>query len=211
MRHPEETQLALFAGGELGFWSRWPLSKHVAQCPDCTAKVQSFRDLREQLRDEAAELPRNLNWDRLAAEMTANIHVGLAASECISRSPKPMRIASHGAIWKPAVAVAGLLLIVASRWWLGFPAEDRHALANAVHKLWAPQPVKPELLAPDSGVALEANQDGLQVVQNGASLTLMQTGSKPSLVSASTQGSVRARYIDADTGQVTITNVYVGQ
>jgi hypothetical protein len=39
-------------------------------------------------------------------------------------------------------------------------------------------------------------------------LTMTHPDAAPSVVSVSLQGSVRARYVDSDTGQVTVTNVY---
>ena len=48
-------------------------------------------------------MPEGADWDRLAAEMTANIRVGLAAGECVA----PRRKLDLSRSWKPAGLVAG--------------------------------------------------------------------------------------------------------
>ena len=60
----------------------------------------------------------------------------------------------------------------------------------------------------DADVSVAAVREGLVLKQNGAAMTLMNPGRVPSFVTATTRGEVRARYVDADTAQVTITNVY---
>jgi hypothetical protein len=212
VRHPDESTLALFAGGDLRLISRWPVARHVSRCARCGEAVESFRDARQALRAATADLPEGLHWERLAAEMAANIHVGLSAGECIAKTPAPVRIAGRfGRVWKPALVVGGLMLILLARWRLDFPAAERQEVANAMQKLWPHEAAHGVESSADQSVALEGSQDGLQVNENGSSLTLIESGSKPLLVSASTQGSVRARYVNADTGQVTITDVYTGQ
>jgi hypothetical protein len=201
MRHPAETQLALYAGGDLGFLDRVRLGHHVRSCGGCRKSVEAFAAAKSRLRAEAAELPDGLNWDRLSAEMTGNIRVGLAAGECVAAvTPKPQRLT-----WKPALAVLGLTAIVLSGWWLNFPAEQRDTVARGLQRIWKREQ---RIAPPDNSVYLEANRAGIQLRENGATLTLMHSDAAPSMVSVSTQGSMRARYVDSDTGQVTITNVY---
>jgi len=90
MKHPSESQLALFAGGDLaGLWQRWTVSQHVARCAQCQAHLKSFRDAIPLVSAASPELPKDLNWSRLAEEMTGNIRVGLAAGEAIARFDKP--------------------------------------------------------------------------------------------------------------------------
>ena len=45
---------------------------------------QALRTASQQVREVAAEIPKDLNWNRLAQEMTGNIRVGLAAGEAIA-------------------------------------------------------------------------------------------------------------------------------
>ena len=77
MMHPHENDLALFAGGDLGCFRRWRMQRHLAGCDRCRFGVDEFSALRTQLRD-LEEMP-TVHWARLAAEMKANIRLGLAA------------------------------------------------------------------------------------------------------------------------------------
>jgi hypothetical protein len=78
----------------------------------------------ESLRVEAAvlaELPADLNWNRLASEMKANIRLGLAAGECVagySVGPKRPRFSTM----QTAVAYAGLIALVVAGVWMQRPA-----------------------------------------------------------------------------------------
>jgi hypothetical protein len=201
MRHPDESRLALLAGGDAGAWETWMLRRHVRACSTCRMTVDSFVRLRGEIHSELAGMPAGLDWNRLAAEMTANIHVGLAAGECVGE-PRPRL--PVWPLWKPALAVAALLVLLVSSFWLSFPPDQKLALGHRLARLWSPHPAG----AVEPGVYLEADRNGIQVKGNGAALTLMHAGAEPSVVSVSAQGSLRARYIDDDTGQVTITNVY---
>ena len=79
MKHPCEHQLALFAGGDIaGYWERWRISRHVTHCGRCRAGVWRFSEASQQVRAIAPEIPWDLNWNRLAEEMTGNIRDGLA-------------------------------------------------------------------------------------------------------------------------------------
>jgi hypothetical protein len=199
MRHPEERRIALYAGGEAGWLDRLSIGRHAAQCKPCRELVAAYRKDRDAIREEALELPSHLNWDRLAAEMKANIRVGLAAGECVSGvHARRLRIA-----WRPTLAAAGLTIILVSGWFLNFPAESRASLARGLERLWNRQAA-----AADPGVSLEATRAGIQVSENGSALTMMHLGTAPAVVVVNTRGSLRARYVDDDTGQVTITNVY---
>jgi anti-sigma factor ChrR (cupin superfamily) len=73
MRHPDEFQLALFAGGDLGLWDRWQVGRHVSRCSTCESEVAALRASSEKVREALPDLPKDLNWNRLAEEMTGNI------------------------------------------------------------------------------------------------------------------------------------------
>jgi hypothetical protein len=199
MRHPDERQVALYAAGDVGWIERLSISRHCNHCPGCGRRAEAYRRDREAIRREAAELPPGLNWNRLASEMTANIRVGLAAGECVGAA----RVHSHLTPWRPILAVAAVLTLLVSGWYLKFPAEQRGSLASGIRRMWT-RP-NPEV---DRGVALESTRSGIQVSENGSALTMMHPGAEMPVVMVSTRGSMRARYIDTDTGQVTITNVY---
>ncbi len=204
MRHPEERQIALYAGGDTGWFDRFSIARHVSRCPSCAELATAYRRDRETIRQESQALPRDLNWDRLAAEMTGNIRVGLAAGECVSG----VRSKSHRIAWRPALAAAGLTLVLMFAWYLNVPAVDRVSLANRVAQLWrGPVALNQESVSL-AGISLSSTQSGIQVSENGSALTMMNPGNAPAVVVVNTRGSLRARYVDYDTGQVTITNVY---
>jgi hypothetical protein len=210
--HVSRTDLALAVSGDLGLWHRLTVNLHVRRCEDCRARLQAYRLDRERLKEAALELPPGLNWDRLAAEMTANIRVGLAAGECVApRRPKP---AGFG--WKPALAAAGVAAVLSLAWWLNLPASDTASLGRAVRAIAQGHPSAD---APsfsgglassfgDQGPVVEASPRGVELRENGSSLGISQGDLRPLAVSVSAQGSASARYVDVDTGQVTITSVY---
>src|SRR5215471_11646011 len=83
-KHVGETDLALYAAGDLPLWRRAQVWFHVHSCVPCLTTLLSYKAAREELLARADKLPEGLDWDRLSAEMTANIHVGLAAGECVA-------------------------------------------------------------------------------------------------------------------------------
>lgn len=203
MSHPNERRIALYACGDAGWMERLAMARHLAGCPDCRARAARFRADREMVRREAADLPPGLDWNRLAAEMTANIHLGLEAGECVSPAPQRKRPRMS---WRPVFAAAGLSVILIAAMFLNFPPEQRESLSRGVSALWS-RPAVPDAADPD--VALASTRNGIEIRENGAALSIMNPGSVTPVVVASTGGSLRARYVDSDTGQVTITNVYV--
>jgi hypothetical protein len=183
MTHPFDTELALYAAGDLRGWERIKTAVHVRGCQSCKASVAAFHSDQEQLRDSVDAMPTGVNWDRLAAEMSANIRVGLAAGECVAPSGS-RESASSVWSWKPAGAFAGLTLVFGAAWWLNMPVLE------------------------DRGPVLEASSDGIEFRENGSSLGVSTGDALPVATSVSFGGSASARWIDDDTGQVTITTVY---
>jgi anti-sigma factor RsiW len=185
MRHPSESELALMAGGELGLFARLRVRRHLDRCAECRAANRAFAEDRLLVRDWAGELPVDLNWNRLAAEMKANIHVGVEADRCVA-------VPARGFAWgsRPVVALASAALTVVLGFWLNMP-----------------QPA-PLSVSDESGVMLEATRTGIELKQDNRSLTLLNPGSEQVAVSVNMQGVLRARYVDSETGHVTITNVY---
>jgi hypothetical protein len=188
-KHPSEANLALFAGGELGRWRQWTVERHVASCTSCRHDVSDFSALRAEAL-AMRELP-DLSWDRLAAEIRANIRLGLEAGECVTR-----RLVPRG-IFSPRVfaACASLALLVVA------------------FLLERPTPRVNELRAPEVAY-LESSIAGIQVKEGGHAMMLLNTRAQtdrsgsPDVDYLASGSAMRARYVDADTGYVTINNVY---
>jgi anti-sigma factor RsiW len=89
MKHPNQATLALEAGGELGLFARWKTERHLSRCDRCRDEVAQYERLREVL-PELAEMP-GVPWTKLAAEMKANIRLGIAAGECVRTGAQPLR------------------------------------------------------------------------------------------------------------------------
>jgi hypothetical protein len=220
-RHTPETDLALYSTGDLPVWRRVQVGLHVRACESCRTRVLAYQADRLQRRSGAEDLPEGLDWDRLSAEMAANIHVGLAAGECVA--PRSRRAAqwaygwaakktlpgSRGgwtAAWRPVALVAGLVMLVSAAWWLNMPSSDSEALSRVMHGIV--HGGRRSVLAEDAGPVVEATSAGVELRENGGALQVSQSGLHPLTVSLSVQGSASAHYIDTDTGQVTITSVY---
>jgi hypothetical protein len=198
-RHARETDLALFAAGDMSLWNWVSIQAHTASCEQCRARVQAYRADREHLKQDALELPAGLNWDRLAAEMTANIRVGLAAGECVAPRGRKRVVAG----WWPVAAVAGMVMMLTAAWWLNLPASDTESFSHAMRNL-----VHPRTVVVDEQPVIEASSGGIELRENGSKLLVSQQGgARPKAVSVSTEGSASARYIDSETDQITITSV----
>jgi hypothetical protein len=196
MKHPNEATLALQAGGDLGTLARWRVERHLARCGHCRDEVAAFQAVRELLPEMAA--PRELHWNRLAAEMRANIRLGLAAGECVGGEPGTPREAPLFASWRAAAAFAGVLVLL-----IGGMALERPAPAGI------------------EGVEIQTTADGIQVREGGGMLRLlhgaedfrMQLDGRvrdvPGVtITPGAQGSMGAGYVDSQTGIPTVTSVY---
>lgn len=190
MLHPPDETLALYTGGDVALWTRFRVGRHLRHCERCNRHVEEFRGMREFLESEQDELPRSLEWGSLAAEMKANIRLGLAAGQCVT-PVEPERIRMP---WRtPAVALPLLLIIIAG---------------------WILQSVPPlksvrgsgDVVA-STGVVLDGGPAGIGVEQNGRGFRLLHPRAADSIVYSVGSESVNARYVDADTGQVTINHV----
>ena len=193
MKHPNEADLALYAGHDLSVLKEWRVRRHVSRCEQCRETVDDFVSLRS-VTAQLGELPADLNWKRLASEMKANIHLGLAAGECVAG-----RSASGSRWGLPAftgfhtlLAYGALMLLVVAGVWLQRPA-----------------PV-------DTGRAMvTATGDGIEFSSDGRSLGFRYGASRdPRDVnySADAKGSMGARYVDSkdsNAGYVTVVNVNV--
>ena len=185
MTHPNQAILALHAGGDLGLWARWNTERHLSNCDLCRDEVAAFAGVREIL-PELAEIP-EVPWNRLAAEMRANIRLGLAAGECIHAVQAPLRQSPLFTGARAALAFASIVVMVVTGLTL----------------------TRPSPVAGKEDPLVQATEDGIQIRAGGQAFRLMNVGAKDVTYSASADGSMGARYVDPETGYVTINNVYV--
>jgi hypothetical protein len=238
--HMIESDLALFISGDVGMWTYVKINLHLAGCDTCRARIEAYRQSRLRLKQAAAEMPEGADWDRLAAEMTANIRVGLAAGECVAprRGKLDLRWKPSGGLrgvrsalpasgwpaagWKVVAAwsavAAGVAVILSAAWVLNLPSSDGASLAHAMHSLFQGSarsyPGRPASNIPgsnidDRGPVVEASADGVELRENGVAVSIPQASSRPVAITVSAPGSASARYVDEDTGQMTISSVYV--
>jgi hypothetical protein len=177
MRHPNQAALALQAGGDLGAFARWRMERHLAGCARCREEVAAFQSVRNSMAslEPLPELP----WSLMAAEMRANIRLGLSAGECV-RSADTRRSLHLG--WRSAVAMASIAAlaitgIILERPRLKFDREENAALRTA--------------------------PDGI----GNQSMRLMYRGAEGVRLSASASGSVQASYTDPTTLYMTVSEV----
>lgn len=178
-RHPSESDLALFAGGDCGRFRSYTLRRHLATCGECQDTVASFSEVRSVLREHVGP---ELDWHQLSGDMGANIRLGLAAGECVREEPVKR--------WKPqlAIGMAGVVLLAGAGFFL------RNLL--------------PHNISAHEGTVLESTGAGVEVrTASGRSMTLLNHGDVAGSQTVTGQGAVRASYVDG--GTVTITSVYV--
>ena len=185
MKHPGEYNLALLAGGESGTFLRFRLDRHVRNCEDCQEKVAEFQALRKHL--ASTEFP-EVSWNSLAAEMRANIHVGLEAGACV----RDTHVAKN---WTPqfAVAFASLVVLVGA----GFFLTDAR-----LHRM----PV-----SEGAATVLQPTASGIELRKGMASFAFLDNKGVRTDQTVNAQGAIEARYINNETGSVTITNVLLQQ
>ncbi|MEP7353697.1 MAG: hypothetical protein ABI824_10740 [Acidobacteriota bacterium] len=221
-RHIDDFELALFASRDLPVLTRLRVALHVRGCVECREMVEAFQDGREALRGMMHRLPSELGesspeWQRLTAEMTANIHLGLEAGECVARVPsargsqrKQSGSGSRGS-WRPLVAGAGIaaaaMFLIGSAWWLNFP-NDAALLGGVFERVIGREPLASTRVESREPM-VEASTKGIEFRENGGSMGMNLTDSKPVYTSVSFEGSASSTSVDMDTGQVTIAKVYV--
>jgi hypothetical protein len=182
-KHPSQTNLALFAGGELGRWTRWSVKRHAGICDECQRDISDFSALRAESA-VLAELP-EVSWDSLAADMKANIRLGLEAGECVNPHPITRMAFSPRAL---AACVSLAALLVASVF-LERPAPRGMDIRTS----------EPVLETSGAGIQLREGNQGIVLLNRHAhEVNDLATGR-----------AMQQSYVDSETGFVTVNNVYV--
>jgi hypothetical protein len=154
--------------------------------------VDQSRAIRDGLAEHLDAIPAGLDWDVLAAEMKANIHLGLDAGAIVAGEPvepERLRPASSPPGWRVAAVLASLLVIVGSAWYLG-----------RLRPVAGP--------APDSAYSAQTRAEGLELAGRDSGMTLLTPPAETVRTDSDWSGSVRARYVDSETGYVTVSQVY---
>ena len=190
MKHPRAQELALHASGDLALWRGFVVRCHLLGCERCRRDVEAHAKDRKELHAAATEFPDGLEWNRLAAEMHANIRLGLEAGECVA-GPQVLAVPQRD--WRAAMALAAAVVVAVGAWWLNGSGPGRPMQEASLN---------------DSDVVLEATAAGVEIKQAGGAFALTHRGSDAVTVTVSVGGAARAGYVDDETGQVTINHVY---
>jgi len=236
MRHPSQETLALHAGGDLGWPERWSTKRHLSGCDDCRDEVVAFSEVRDVL-PELNQMP-EVPWNRIALEMRANIRLGLAAGECVRLTnditPPPAKGDEHKAPNEHATLYEGraalhennAALQSGPQRYLRFGAPERvpffpmhHSSVKGARAVVAfasvcallavglmlerPAPVSA------SEPMVQATDNGIQRRSGNRAFGLMHAGARNVTYSVGAQGTLGARYVDPETGAMTMTKVYV--
>ena len=185
MRHPKQATLALHAGGDLGPFRRWLTARHLTHCATCREEIAGFDEMRAML-PNLAVLP-DISWNRMAAEIKANVRLGLEAGECVRAADLPLQRTAPMGGWRPVVAFASVLVLVGGCMMLERPTPVVHA----------------------AGASVQSTPDGMQSQAGGQMFGLTNSGAQQVTYTLNAHGSMGARYIDPETGAVTINTVYV--
>jgi len=183
--HPNESRLALYAGGELSLLSHLRIALHLRGCPRCNRHVEELRGIREWMRAQDHATPAAVQWDSIAGEMKANIRLGLAAGRCV-RIPEPEPGPPRFRWPAPAMALPVLLVVIAG---------------------WIIESVHPPLQPTSPDFIVQASASGIGFEKDGRGFTLLQPREQNVVFSVRGEAAA-ARYVDAESGQVTISHVY---
>jgi len=198
MNHPNETDLALYAGNDLGRLARLRVDWHLRTCGKCQQEVTEFSSLRAETIRNAFEP--DVNWDRLAAEMKANIRLGLEAGECFA--PVPTRHRPAAWAWVALATAAAIAVAAGSDVWFNHPWPG-NGLSGGTSAA---------SLLPSQEVVLEVKDSGIQMRDGDSVTNELRNNNRGAVVySVNARGGVGASYVDQDTGMVTVNNIYYGQ
>lgn len=186
--HPDSEMLALHAGGDLGWFAAWKISRHVAGCADCRDEVAAFRGMRALL-PELHAMP-ELPWNRIAGEMRANIRLGLSAGECVRDTTQPVPESPLFGGFRAAIAMAGVIALLVTGLVLERPTPS---IVSAQ---------VPVVQKTGDGIERRSGDQGFALIHSGVEV-------KNVTYTVGAQGTMEASFVDPQTNLVTMTKVYV--
>ncbi len=198
MPHVSEHNLALASRSELPLPLRLAVDALCLVCPSCRARRAAYRADAARVRTavDSFTLPRATSWPDLEREMFGNIRVGLDVSS-LYEAPAPAP-ATPAIRWRAAVAVAALSAIVMTGWFLSGPGSRPYLRS-------LPGPVAQVESGP---LRLTGGREGVSVETQGAGL-ILRNASASARFEVGLEGSVRASVVDQDSGQLTVSQIYV--
>ena len=198
MRHLNDSEAALASSGDLSFVARMRSRTHCAVCSSCRMRVEVFKQDAARVRKIVPdfELPRSMDWGEIERELFANVRLGLDVSEIRTDFGKePERAIS----WTGAVSIATLTAIVITGWFLAGPRTQQYLL----HAPRAVAQVK------SGAMILRGDENGVGLESRGVGMILRNVASSSSRFEVGLEGSVRSSVVDQDSGQVTVSQIYV--
>ncbi len=197
--HPHPSELALFSGDDLPRIASWQISRHLKHCSDCEHQVVLLRSAKRELNREAkgetlTAFEAIADWARLEREMLGNISVGLDAARCIEN------VGRRRTLFLRAGLAAAFVSLFAIGWMTHIPREQTEHMVSSLGRVFTVN--RPQAAGP----VLRTTPDGITVRAQGSALTILHPPS--AVIGMSGASAVSARYLDDDTGQVTITKVY---
>jgi len=186
MTHPPETDLALYAAGDLAWFRQWRTDRHVRGCNACQQVASEYSELCGEMKNMHNRAQPG-NWARLSSEIKANVRLGLAAGECVVSRSSPRPVVSGSRL-----VAAGALLTVLFAIGAFVSRPDLHAGFGQRA----------------SGTILEAAGNSIQVSGTQQTLRIRNRAQHNVIYSVGAQGELRARSLDPETGNVSIIHVY---
>ena len=198
--HPSPEVLSLYCSSDLPLLDRFRIHRHLSRCEHCERQSAIFRASHAEFKRLAASetltgFEAIADWARLEREMEGNIVVGLDASRCIEKKH------ASRSVFVNFAAAGGMLLLFVLGWVTHVPAEQSSRLMTTLRGAFSGSRANEY-----QGPVLRSLPDGIVVGSRDSSLTILHPPT--AVVSASGVSSVEARYVDDETGQVTITDVY---
>lgn len=201
-QHPKPTELALYATGDLPLLQRVALRWHLRSCASCRNELtelgRAIIDVQSGAVRQAMSIAPVLDWSALEREMVGNIGVGLAAARCIDK------VGTHrNVLWRGALLVSVLAVLFTLGWFTHVPGEQNQHLLGSVERLFHRD------LSPSARFAVRAETQQLGLGTGAAGITFFHP---PALNTASYGDSqLDVRYLDEETGEVTLLTVAAGQ
>jgi hypothetical protein len=198
--HPTTEVLALYSRGDLPAFPRLRLKAHLLECVKCEHQVELFAASLSELKREAASetltaFEAIADWKVLEREMIGNIVVGVAAARCIDNVGRKRA-------WLSRLAFgAGLIILFVAGWITHIPSEQTRHLTASLSRIVGLQP-------PGSASInmVQATPNAIAVRSQGVTLSILHPPT--AVVSLSGNSSMEARYVDEESGQLTIASVY---